>query len=362
MTASYSLTHLTDGDLLQSLSSLVAQDRVTTAQLVAHLAEVGRRELHLPAGYPSLLDYCTGALRMSRDEALKRLRVAALARRFPVIFGALADGRLTLTTVDMLRQYLRPENARELLKAALNRSKSELEAILAARFPTSELLNLVDRIPSVAPTSNSAVVPEQPIQVAASAPMTTSAAAPGPTTTPSRPVKAPAQKLTPIAEERFGLHMTMPRSLRDRLAYLQELLSHSIPSGDMAEVLEKAADLAIAAIEKRKFGVTSRSRSPKGGKPKGRYIPLDVRRKVLARDGHQCTFVSATGKRCSGRKFLEFHHDETEFARGGEPTESNLCLRCRAHNAYAAEQTYGAGFMEEKREAARRAAAARRAG
>jgi hypothetical protein len=90
--------------------------------------------------------------------------------------------------------------------------------------------------------------------------------------------------------------------------------------------------------------------------------PARRRRKVLARDGHQCTFVSASGKRCSGRKFLEFHHDETEYARGGEPTEPNLCLRCRGHNQYAAERSYGAGFMEAKREAARRATAARRAG
>jgi Holliday junction resolvasome RuvABC DNA-binding subunit len=36
-------------------------------------------------------------------------------------------------------------------------------------------------------------------------------------------------------------------------------------------------------------------------------------------------------------------------------TEANLRLRCRSHNALAAERTYGAGFMQEKREAARQA-------
>ena len=34
----------------------------------------------------------------------------------------------------------------------------------------------------------------------------------------------------------------------------------------------------------------------------------------------------------------------------------NLRLRCRAHNQYEAERTFGAGFMAEKREQARRAA------
>ena len=35
-------------------------------------------------------------------------------------------------------------------------------------------------------------------------------------------------------------------------------------------------------------------------------------------------------------------------------------LRCRAHNQYEAERTFGAGFMERKRDEARRAAAERK--
>ncbi len=42
-------------------------------------------------------------------------------------------------------------------------------------------------------------------------------------------------------------------------------------------------------------------------------------------------------------------------ARGGEATTDNLRLRCRAHNQYKAERTYGESFMRGKRE--RRAAA-----
>ena len=140
---------------------------------------------------------------------------------------------------------------------------------------------------------------------------------------------------------------------------MKELLSHSIPSGDDVEVLARCLDMAIAALEKRKFGVGSRaSTSSKASKPGSRHVPFAVRRAVLARDGHQCSYRSASGKRCSARKLLEFHHTGREFARGGEATLDNLALRCRAHNQYEAEQSYGARFMEEKREAARRARAA----
>ena len=50
-----------------------------------------------------------------------------------------------------------------------------------------------------------------------------------------------------------------------------------------------------------------------------------------------------------------------EFARGGEATVDNLRLRCPGHNQHAAEQTYGAGFMKQKREEAAAARAAAKA-
>ena len=50
-----------------------------------------------------------------------------------------------------------------------------------------------------------------------------------------------------------------------------------------------------------------------------------------------------------------------EFARGGQATVDNLRLRCPGHNQHTAEQTYGAGFMKQKREEARAARAAAKA-
>ena len=44
-------------------------------------------------------------------------------------------------------------------------------------------------------------------------------------------------------------------------------------------------------------------------------------------------------------------------ARGGEATVDGIRIRCRTHNQYEAECTFGVGFMEAKREAARLAAA-----
>ena len=70
----------------------------------------------------------------------------------------------------------------------------------------------------------------------------------------------------------------------------------------------------------------------------------------MQRDQCRCTYVSDTGRRCEARKRIEFDH-QVPVARGGESTVANVRLRCRAHNQYEAERTYGAEFMRCKREA-----------
>src|SRR2546423_15690563 len=58
---------------------------------------------------------------------------------------------------------------------------------------------------------------------------------------------------------------------------------------------------------------------------------------------------------------LEFDHVD-EVARGGKATVEGIRLRCRAHNQYTAECTFGKEFMRHKRHKAQaRVAAARRA-
>ena len=107
-------------------ASLVAQDRETTAALLAHVAEVDARRLYLPAAYPSMRLYCVHELLMSEEVAFKRIRAARTARRFPAIFAALADERLHLTAVVLLTPYLTKETADDLLSAAEHKSKSEI--------------------------------------------------------------------------------------------------------------------------------------------------------------------------------------------------------------------------------------------
>ena len=180
----------------------------------------------------------------------------------------------------------------------------------------------------------------------------------------------------PASPESFLLKVTIPKSARDKLQYAQTLLSHTVPTGDVAQVLERALDALIPQLERRKFGAitrrssrqrttlpdlpTSARRQRSRASVRKRHIPAHVRRAVWERDQGQCTFLSSSGTRCKAHRFLEFDHVDP-VARGGEATVERIRLRCRVHNQHEAERMFGAGFMARKRQEARLAAAEARA-
>ena len=62
-----------------------------------------------------MASHCVHVLGMRPDPAYGRVGVARTAGRFPANFPAIADGRLDLTTVPLLKPHLTPENSDELL-------------------------------------------------------------------------------------------------------------------------------------------------------------------------------------------------------------------------------------------------------
>jgi 5-methylcytosine-specific restriction endonuclease McrA len=355
----YSLAHLSAGALLAGTRFLVATDRATTAELIAHLAEVDARGLYLPEGYPSSFEWCTGHLGFSRDSACKRIRAARAARRFPAIFPMVADGRLSLSSVGLLAAHLTEENHAELLTAAAGLSKLALDQLIAERFPRTDLITMVTPVgaamaaPATGGTSDDAL----------GAPGRCDSAelvAPGPLHVPVNTMNgthiAERARLTPIAAGRYALQVTIDQETFDALGYAKSLLGHSVPSGDLAQVLGHALKALVTRLEKVRFAKCARSApSRRRGTQNPRHIPAAVRRLVWERDGGRCTFVGENDHSCEARSRLEFDHI-VPVARGGQSTPGNLRLRCRAHNQMAAERAFGREFMRHQREEAKRRA------
>src|ERR1043165_1160391 len=351
----YSLSHVSNDALLRDLATTVKQDRATPATMLAQIAAVDERKLFAGAGYESMYLYCVRELHMSEDTAFRRIRVARTAREFPAIFNLLADGRLNLTSVLLLTPHLTAETAGELLAAATHKTQPEVELLLAERFPRPDLPTLVQVLAPAGTSNGLAARADAPMmephllacmEPLAPEPVVPSSGSSSGQTMGPLPTYA---KLTPLSADRVAVQFTMRRTAYEQLCYAQALLGHALPSADVGEVFEGGLDPLVDELERHKFAKCARSGSRKSA-AQGRYIPAEIRRAVWERDGGQCGFVSEHGKRCEARTRLEYDHVDP-VARGGETTVDGLRLRCRTHNQYEAEGTFGAGFMEAKREA-----------
>src|SRR5690348_6124988 len=149
--SAYDLTQLHDDALSRDLDTIAAQDRTTTANLLAHIAEFDARRLYAPAGYSSMHAYCVEKLGLSDGSAWKRLLVARPARKFPQILGSLAEGRIHLSGLVVLAPHLTAANVDDLLAAARGLRKSEIEILVAQRFPRLEALRLDHGISALSP-------------------------------------------------------------------------------------------------------------------------------------------------------------------------------------------------------------------
>ena len=390
----WELGEVSNDQLRQGLAKLLAHGYRTEARIVAHLAELDERRLHVKDASESLFSYCTDRLGLSNSEAFHRITVARVARQFPAIFELLERRALHLTAVCLLRDYLTMENHRELLAEASHKTKWQVQELIARRFPRPDVPSTVRKLPTLSLSMQGAPAP-----VVSPAPTATTEAM----TIPQVPVSPISEKrnqlqvsIEPTSEARYRIQLNASSSLKEKLDLARALVSHSNPGGDIAVVIERALDLLIEKVQKQRFGKTDRPRRtvrrwkaprahvqrcasrdeqsdesfvqaklqaatvdvdllqaksretecarPADSTPADRrreHIPHATRREIAARDGMRCTFVGENGCRCEARCFLQIHH-EKPWARGGGLEVDNLRLLCATHNQLLSEEDFGA--------------------
>jgi hypothetical protein len=332
------LTDLSDEELLQCINSELGSERQSLARLIRYLGEVEERRLHLQAAYSSMFEFCTRKLGQSEGEAFRRITAARLSRRFPVIPGLLEKGSLHLSALVLLRDHLTEENHSELLSEASGKSKLELQTLLAARFPKPDVPSRMRKLPARHASTASSEQPEFELRAD---PIRDSRAH----TAVSHPAANPTQRglLEPLAPARYKVQFTADEALKDKLDRARNLLSHANPTGDLAVIVGRAMDSLLAEIEKTLLGKTDRPRRSRKSAPGA--ITRAARREVFARDGERCSFVSAEGRRCSARAFLQLDHVEPR-ALGGSGESSKVRVLCAAHNRSSAERVFGKRHVE----------------
>src|SRR5262249_29538275 len=148
----------------------------------------------------------------------------------------------------------------------------------------------------------------------------------------------PVPQVAP-SPDRFEIRFTANADTVSKLKMVQDLLSHAVPSGDLAEVVDRALTALAEELLRTKFAVTSMPRKAPDS-PSEADEPAAVKRAVYLRDRGRCTYVSKDGRRCGSRRFVEFDH-VLGRAVGGAFTVGNVRLRCGPHNRLEAERLYG---------------------
>jgi 5-methylcytosine-specific restriction endonuclease McrA len=308
----WKLEALSDRQLLERVGSMLGSSRRVMAELIAHLAEVEERRLHLAAACSSMFAYCL-KLGMTEDEAYRRIEVARLARRYPAIFPMLASGQLSISVVALLKHHLSEDNHIELLAAVTRKSVGQARELIAARFPRPDVASSVRKVPErrtlgqpllaissptepcagqTAPRFTSSVtssmeVPAHPEAAEVASRAVSMGSAPAfkapPGTGPTLPAHSerirpppPPSRIEPLSARRYKIQFTARAELAHKIQLAKDLMRHSHPDGELGPIVERALDLLIESLMQRRFG-KSKKASPRRTSARARHAHPEQR-------------------------------------------------------------------------------------
>jgi 5-methylcytosine-specific restriction endonuclease McrA len=355
------LEKLSACELNRSAERLVARENRHVASLIAHLSEISRRKIHLELGYQNLFDYCVAHLRLSEGSAYLRIQVANVCRRFPQILDDLAENKITLTVAGLLCPHLREDNVEKLLSDSEGRTKRQVEEYLVGLEPKPIVEPMIRKKPApkrTEPAGQAALRERRGDRAEAPAP-----ASPLPEAGTRTGSGAEGRgKLEPAQPDIYNFRFSAPRDFKEKLERLGEVLGIQATEKRMAEVLERALDLALEEKDPQRRLERRRKRQERGRveksspddvsarrkqKKRSRHVPVALEDRVLERASYQCEYRGPDGTRCTQRVGLEIDH-KTPFAKGGTHDEENLRVFCKSHNVLEAERVYGAEFVRGK--------------
>ena len=365
---------LSDADLVLAVKFLAERARHNEIRLLAHLAEFDSRRLCVEVGFRSLYEYCTGTLGFDEHESYRRIRAARVVRGFPEAMRALENRRITIAALVVLSPWLERENVGPWLKTAEGKSKRELEALVAARYPQAPQPDVVRRLPNVpmivsgapphafealASTSTSPNVQfSGPDEQAVGVNGQIEGASPGviewPTLSPSAErLQWGWQQLAPISADRVRVGFDAAAVVGSLIERARQILRHKYPEGRLEDLIREALetyldrkdpqrrlDMKAAKAEALADGAAApHERLPTSFLrtwAAGRYIPAKVKSAVWQRDDGRCAWREPDGTVCGSKDWLEYDHIRA-FARGGRSDDArNVRLLCRVHNTASA--------------------------
>jgi len=360
------LASLSDETLLGKVQALAEAERFCLIDLLVHLGELDSRTVCQRMGYSSVFAYLTRCLGYAECDAMRRIRTARAARKYPSILRMLAAGELHLVSAAMIAPLLTSENHEGLLRKAARRSTREVECLVAELSPASAEPR--DRI-RVLPSMSAAQQADPASKPSPNAPACVPAPSlelglPAGAAAPDAAIAAPVVAVDTVrADGRVLFAFAADDQVRSWYEEARDLLRHRFPMGRMEEVVGEALRRLVEAERpsrpgRRKAkavaeGASDRCRpSPSPGAAvtiDRRHIPKWVKDEVWRRDSGRCAYVGPDGVRCGETAWLEWDHIIPWALGGGSKDSANIRLLCRAHNQAEATRVFGESWCPRRR-------------
>lgn len=298
MQAFFELSAKTNTEILLGIRNIAHKEQKLKAEFLVYLNEVDERKIYAREGYSSLFSFLTEHLRYAESSALKRIHVARKVKLFPQIYSLVEEGKVSLSSLELVARHLTPENSASLLGEIVGKSVRQVEHLVGSLFPKP----------------------------------------------------SPKDKVNALSEDSFLITFAADRELMEKMSQGKALLGRKYPSGRLGDILHDAFDLLLEhegdkrcmpstedfppalleEVQSQQLALALMSDPSLKDTP--RYIPRGIRREVWQRDGGKCQYPRRDGTICGARTFLEFDH-VVAWANGGTShSAGNIQLLCRAHN------------------------------
>ena len=266
---------------------------------------------------------------LTKDQYLKRSAAARTLRFIPEAKSLLEAGEISLSHLAMISAKITRANRKVVLENIKGKSLREAKLFMSRVTPDGELLpqEEICELKLTMTKSQFALLERAREVLAAAGSVPTDAEifmkALGDLLTKRDPVRR--------AERAAAKHGPKGSDVGSRTNNVENAVENN-----GAAVPPTVGDQTIAAARQRPDIV-------------GRYIPAAVRHQVWLRDQGQCTHMHPDGSRCQEKMMIEFDHIDL-YCRGGEHSASNLQLKCRLHNNFAAAAALGNEWYRQKME------------
>ncbi|HSH22029.1 MAG TPA: DUF222 domain-containing protein [Candidatus Caenarcaniphilales bacterium] len=330
-------------EILEEFRHAAASAGAAECRLLRTIASCDRAELWREDGCRNTMQWVSQRLGVSRWKAARFVHAGRVLHRLPLTSAALERGALSLDKVLELCRFATPETETALVKWATKvtvgsiRERGDLEIARSLekvkkaqderyvqwwRSDDDEMLCIQAMLPSDQGAKVTAAIDRLAAQIPAVEAQGGDTAAEQPSICQRR-----ADALVQMASVQIAGDEDSDRASVVVHATL-DALSRDEGNGQVARgpVLHPETVRKFSCDARLQFVLHGKDGNAVGIGRTSEVVPRWLRRQMLHRDGHRCTFPN-----CEARRFLHAHHIH-HWARGGVTDLDNLTTLCSAHH------------------------------